>query len=107
MSFAEISVHDAAALLRDAPDDTVLLDVREHPELETAAIEAARHIPMGEVPARLAEIDRDKTVLCLCHLGGRSAQVADFLAAQGFADVRNVTGGIEAWARDVDPGIVR
>jgi len=103
----EISAAAAAARLRDADDQTILLDVREPQELQAAAVDGAQHIPMAEIPARMAEIDRNKTIICMCHIGGRSAQVAAFLAAQGYADVYNLTGGIEAWAQDVDPGVIR
>ena len=101
----EISAQDAAAALQ--ADDTILLDVREAVELQSAAVDGALHIPMGEIPGRLAEIPRDRNVICMCHLGGRSMQVAAFLGAQGYERVANLTGGIEAWAQDVDPGVVR
>ena len=98
----EISARDAAAALQAG--DHILLDVREPIELEAAAVAGALHIPMGEIPARLDEIPRDRTVICMCHIGGRSMQVAAFLGAQGYAQVLNMTGGIEAWLADVDPG---
>ncbi|MBT8422331.1 MAG: sulfurtransferase [Gammaproteobacteria bacterium] len=101
----EISAQDAAAALN--ADDTLLLDVREPIELESSAIAGAMHIPMNEIPARLDEIPRDRTVICMCHIGGRSMQVAGFLAAQGYEQVLNLAGGIEAWAQDVDPGVVK
>lgn len=107
MTIEEISAQAAAERLQSAPDSTVLLDVRETDELRAAAVTGALHMPMAEVPARLDEIDRDKTVICMCHLGGRSAYVAEFLNAQGFPAVLNLAGGIEAWARDVDPDVVR
>jgi len=101
----EISATDAAAAL--AAGDHILLDVREAMELEAAAVDGALHIPMGEIPARMEEIPRDRTVICMCHLGGRSMQVAAFLAAQGYEHVYNMTGGIEAWMLDVDPNAAR
>ena len=73
----EISAPDAAQLLADQPDQTILLDVREEAELEAAALANALHLPMGEIPARLAEIDNRKTIICMCRSGGRSAQVAE------------------------------
>jgi rhodanese-related sulfurtransferase len=103
----EISAAEAADLLRRNPESTLLLDVREPAELAAAAVAGALHIPMGEIPARLSELDRDKTIVCMCHLGGRSAQVTAFLASQGFPDVMNMAGGIEAWADDVDPAVRR
>jgi rhodanese-related sulfurtransferase len=103
----ELSATEAAALLQTAPETTLLLDVREHPEIAAAAVAGALHIPMGEIPARLDEIDRSKTVICLCHLGGRSAQVGVFLEAQGYADVINLAGGTEAWSTSVDTSVPR
>jgi len=101
----EISASAAAELLQDNPDTTVLLDVREPAELETAAVSSAVHIPMGDIPTRLEELDRGKTIVCMCHLGGRSAQVAAYLESQGFPEVINMAGGIEAWAATVDSGV--
>lgn len=86
----------------------VLLDVREGWEVQTASARPAEldfvHMPMQTVPARLTELERDRPIACLCHHGGRSMQVAHFLASQGY-DVVNVAGGIHAWSAQVDPGI--
>lgn len=98
----EISPIDAARLLADQPQQIVLLDVREALELEIARVEGVQHIPMAEIPARCGEIDPTKTVICLCRSGARSAHVTAFLMQQGFNDVRNLVGGINAWAADVD-----
>jgi rhodanese-related sulfurtransferase len=62
-------------------------------------------IPMNEIPARLAEVPQDRPIACLCHHGARSQRVALFLAHQGYTDVANVAGGIDAWSRERDPGI--
>jgi rhodanese-related sulfurtransferase len=85
----------------------VLLDVREPFEIEVASLSDAVHIPMRQIPARMGELDRDAEIAVLCHHGGRSAQVARFLSAQGFASVHNVDGGIDAYAKRVDTGIRR
>ena len=85
----------------------VLLDVREHHELERAALSFATHIPMAQVPARIAELDAEATIVVMCHSGMRSLQVASFLATQGFSNMMNLTGGIDAWAREVDSTIPR
>ena len=103
----EISAVDAANLLTTASDETVLLDVREPMELEMAAIEGALHIPMAEIPGRLQEIDPGKTIICMCYAGGRSAQVAGYLASQGYDEVKNLSGGIDAWSTTVDDSIPR
>jgi rhodanese-related sulfurtransferase len=86
----------------DAP---VVLDVREPWEVATASLPGSMTIPMREIPARLSEIPPDRTIVCLCHHGMRSAQVAVFLERQGYADVCNLTGGIDAWSRDVDASV--
>lgn len=86
----------------------VLLDVREGWEVQTACARPAEldfvHMPMQTIPARLSELDRSRPIACLCHHGGRSMQVAHFLALQGY-EVVNVAGGIHAWSAQVDPGI--
>jgi len=87
----------------------LLLDVREPWEVQTARVAPQGFdvvaIPMNEIPARLAELPQDRPIACLCHHGARSQRVALFLAQQGYSDVANVAGGIDAWARERDPGI--
>ena len=85
----------------------VLLDVRERDELEAAAVSDARHIPMREIPARLAELDRTVPLVVMCHTGGRSRRVADFLLGNGFSQVFNLRGGIDAWSTEIDPQVPR
>ncbi len=89
----------------------VLLDVREPWELQTASVVPQGFelvaIPMNEVPARLAELDPAQRVACLCHHGARSQRVAAFLAQNGFAEVANVAGGIDAWSTQHDPSVAR
>lgn len=80
----------------------VLLDVREPWEYQTCHIDGASAMPMRTVPARLAELDPDQPVVCICHHGARSMQVAGFLEQNGFTDVTNLTGGVHAWALQVD-----
>ena len=77
--------------------DAVLLDVREDDEWNRGHAADAQHIPMGQVPARLDEIDRSATLYVICKAGGRSAKVAEFLARDGFEPI-NVDGGMLAWA---------
>src|SRR5690606_38156910 len=81
----------------------LVLDVREDWEVAICRLPGSLHIPMREIPSRLAEIDLQRPVVCLCHHGGRSAQVAMFLEHQGAREVYNLTGGIDGWARQVDP----
>lgn len=89
----------------------IVLDVREPWELQLASVRAEgfelRPMPMGNVPARLAELPRDRAIACLCHHGVRSAQVARFLHAQGFEQVVNISGGIDAWSGELDATVPR
>lgn len=80
-----------------------LVDVREVWEFNTASIRGSVLIPMGEVASRVAEIDNEADVIVICHHGGRSMQVAAFLEREGFSRVHNLTGGVDAWARTIDP----
>lgn len=91
----------------DAGDEIVLLDVREDAELEICKIDGVTHIPLSEFQQRYEELDRSRTIVCICHHGMRSANAAGFLAEQGFSDLINLTGGVDAWAEQVDPGMPR
>jgi rhodanese-related sulfurtransferase len=91
----------------------VVLDVREPWEIQTASVTedgfTLLHIPMREVPARVGELKQqfgaDQPVVCLCHHGMRSLQVANFLAQSGFTAVVNLQGGIDAWSRQRDTAV--
>jgi rhodanese-related sulfurtransferase len=83
----------------------LLLDVREPWEHQICRIQGAELVPMRTVPARIGELDPERPIVCFCHHGGRSMQVAMFLERQGFSDVYNLTGGVDAWARQVDPAM--
>jgi rhodanese-related sulfurtransferase len=89
----------------------VVLDVREPWEVQTACVQPNGfelvHMPMRSIPARLNELQRHQPIACLCHHGGRSAQVAYFLKNQGYDNVINIHGGIDAWSQEVDPAVAR
>lgn len=102
----EISVEQLAQW-RASGKNFVLLDVREPFELQAASLPEAVHIPMRQVPARMNELDREAEIAVLCHHGGRSAQVARYLSAQGFGSVQNVAGGIDAYSKRIDRGVPR
>jgi rhodanese-related sulfurtransferase len=89
----------------DAGDDLVLLDVREPWERSTAAIEPSRHIPMGDIPARVQELDPDQHIVVYCHHGVRSLNVTSWLRQQGFEEVQSLRGGIDRWSREIDPKV--
>jgi adenylyltransferase/sulfurtransferase len=103
----ELSVAHARDLVREDPERVGIIDVREPYELEICRIEGAEHIPMRRIPERLAELPRDRHLLILCHHGGRSLQVTRYLRQQGFEAVSNISGGIEAWAAEIDPSLAR
>jgi rhodanese-related sulfurtransferase len=91
---------------REAGEDMTLLDVREDWEVALAPVPTGTvHIPMGELSDRISELDPQKETVVICRSGGRSAQVADFLQRQGFGKVFNLSGGILAWSRVIDPRI--
>ena len=92
---------------QDSGELWTLLDVREAWELDIARIDQTINIPMAEIPARVAELNADKSVAVLCHSGGRSSQVAIYLAQAGFDRVANILGGIDAWSLDVDDSMPR
>jgi rhodanese-related sulfurtransferase len=92
---------------REREGRVVLLDVREQAELDIAAVAGADHIPMGQIPARLAELDRTTPIVVMCHSGGRSRRVAEYLQGNGFDNVFNLRGGIDAWSTEIDPQVPR
>ena len=94
-------VEVAQAQIADVPSTfegpVVLLDVREDDEWQRGHAPGAQHIPMGQIPARMAEIDTDAKLFVVCQAGGRSQRVARYLAQNGYTPV-NVSGGMLAWA---------
>ncbi|HSV47359.1 MAG TPA: rhodanese-like domain-containing protein [Ramlibacter sp.] len=89
----------------------VVLDVREPAELRAASIQPEGFelvaIPMNEIPGRLAELDPQRPLACLCHHGARSQRVAMFLEHNGFGNLVNIAGGIDAWSTERDPAVPR
>ena len=85
----------------------VVVDIREDWELARCALSDTVHVPMHELPRRLEELPRGRDLVVVCHHGVRSRMAAHFLAGRGFAPVWNLTGGVEAWAADVDPTLAR
>jgi rhodanese-related sulfurtransferase len=102
----EITARELHALLGRS-DRLVVLDVREPGEVALAAFPGATHIPMNDIPARMAELDPGCETVVLCHHGIRSAHVAMYLAGNGFARVLNLRGGIDGWSESVDPSVPR
>ena len=102
----EITPSELSARLASG-ESFVLLDVREHQELEIVRLEGVQHIPMGEITTRHTELDPDAAIVCICHHGMRSASVAGFLEQNDFSNVINLTGGMDRWAAEVDASCAR
>ncbi len=91
----------------NAGENWQLIDVRETWEIELASVTSAVVMPISEIHSRVEELDKTVPVAVLCHSGIRSAQVVGWLRQLGFAEVANITGGIDAWSLTVDPSIPR
>lgn len=90
----------------DDKNGFIIIDVREDKELRVVSIDGANHIRMGEIVSRINEIPKEKEIGVLCHSGQRSEQVTRYLIKNGFNAV-NIQGGIDYWARTVDPSLPR
>jgi rhodanese-related sulfurtransferase len=104
----EISVTELQQRLA-APQSPRLIDVREADEFEVARIPGAELLPLSRWPALAAEklADPAQPLILLCHHGVRSSRAAEFLLRNGFADVTNLAGGIDAWSLEIDPSVPR
>jgi rhodanese-related sulfurtransferase len=104
----EISPRDLAAGIQSGKPGLVLLDVREPWEFATAQIAGSKSLPMGEIPARVfQELDPEAHIVTICHGGVRSLNVAVWMRNQGFEKVQSLSGGIDAWSREIDPAVPR
>lgn len=103
----EISVVDTNEAHQATKDNFLLLDIRESDELAVSAIPGATHVPMGNLPAAIAELDieEDTQIAVLCRSGKRSLNAAVFLQQHGFKGARSVAGGILWWSDKLDPSL--
>jgi|SRR5215471_9616417 len=106
MSELEISVADLQQKKKSG-EPFLLVDVREQWEYDICRIEGARLIPMRSISANLQQLDVDQDVICYCHHGQRSLDVAAWLRAQGVETARSLAGGIDRWSMEIDPGVPR
>jgi len=104
VSSTDIAPQDVKQMI-DAGANFTLVDVREPHEYQICKIDKAQLIPLGDLPKRLNELDKNADIVMHCKMGGRSAKACDLLRASGFTRVRNMTGGILAWADKVDPSL--
>ena len=102
----EISAQDLKSRL-DGGTPPTLLDVRQDWETKLCRLENAVHIPIEEIELRTEELDTKSEIVVYCHQGVRSAAVAEYLRSLGFADVKNLAGGLDLWARAIDPTMRR
>lgn len=103
---SEINPQDLKARL-ERDDRPLLLDVRQDWETRLCRLANAVHIPIEEIELRTDELDPNDEIVVYCHQGVRSAAVAEYLRQLGFRDVKNLAGGVDAWARTVDPTMRR
>jgi len=101
----EISVKELKNKLDN--QEIVLVDVREPHEYDICRIEGARLIPLGELPNRIDELDKNDSIVLHCHHGGRSMRALHILQNAGFTKLKNLAGGIDAWAEQIDPDMAR
>lgn len=102
-----MTVQQLKATLDGPGPKPVILDVREPWEVNVCALPGITHIPMRQVPARLDELDKGQDIVVVCHHGIRSQQVCYFLQHSGFEKLHNLSGGIDAWAREIEPGMAK
>ena len=95
----EVTAADAAVSVEGG---ALLLDVREPDEWEAGHAPGAQHIPLGQLGARFEELPKDRSIVCVCRVGGRSARATEALRGAGY-DVVNLTGGMQAWAAAGQP----
>jgi rhodanese-related sulfurtransferase len=91
----------------DNGNKLVLVDVREEWEYSLAKVDGSILIPLGTLPQSLAQLNRDSEIIAICHHGMRSADATNFLLQQGFQNVKNLVGGIDAWSTQVDGTVPR
>jgi adenylyltransferase/sulfurtransferase len=91
----------------DSGQPPILLDVRQDWETRLCRLENAVHIPIEEIELRTEELDPKSEIVVYCHQGVRSAAVAEYLRTLGFGNVKNLAGGLDSWARTVDPTMRR
>ena len=104
IKYEEMDVIELEKHLQNESSPTII-DVREEFELEISKLDEAIHIPMNDLPKRLDELNENIEYVIMCRTGVRSAQICEFLANQNFRSVANLTGGINEWAKQIDPAI--
>ena len=99
----EFSATELQGYLETSTARPLMLDVREPWEVDKACIEGSTPVPMRAIPERLQDFNPDQEIVVICHHGIRSRMIGLYLENHGFSNIINLTGGVEAWAREVDP----
>ena len=103
----EKSVLEISEILNDSSIIPVILDVREKWEYDICHIENSVHIPMGQITERKDDLNNNDMIIVVYHHGIRSRMVAKYLDANGFTNVINLSGGVDAWSNEVDPSMTK
>ena len=98
-----MTAQQLAEYLSKADSPPLLLDVREPWEYQICRLDGSLLLPMRTVPEACQQLDAQRETIVICHHGIRSRSVASYLENEGFSNVVNLSGGVAAWARDVDP----
>ncbi len=101
----EFSATQLQQFLKCNNTDPLLLDVREEWEFDRCHIDGSVLVPMGQIPSQINELDPDRETVVICHHGIRSRHIGVYLEREGFEKVINLSGGVDAWAKDVDPNM--
>ena len=102
----DFSPSDLKRYLETATEKPLILDVREPWEYEKASLDDSLLVPMRELPAFIKELQPDRSVVVVCHHGIRSRAVCRYLEGQNFTNVMNLFGGLDAWAKSIDPNML-
>ena len=104
VTYSEMEAVELQTLLKNG-SAPIIIDVREEFELEISKIDGAIHIPMNQVPKRIDELNPEKNYVIMCRTGVRSSQICEFLSNQNFRSIANLIGGINEWAKQIDPSL--
>ena len=103
----EKNVLEISKILNDESINPIILDVREKWEYDICHIENSVHIPMGKITEKKDELYHNDMIIVVCHHGVRSRMVAKYLDANGFTNIINLSGGVDAWSNEVDPSMTK
>ena len=103
----EKTVLEINEILNDDSNTAMILDVREKWEYDICHIENSVHIPMGQITEKKDDLNHSGTIIVVCHHGVRSRMVAKYLDGNGFVNIINLSGGIDAWSNEIDPSMTK